>query len=258
MNRVRFITNLKKRFSLRLHMTLILLATSMAGVLASKGMLAIGLYNVAIRYPITVLFAYLVFFTAIKVWLWLMSGAPVSSSQDTGSNLLNNIDIPLPSGGGAQPAFAGGGGSFDGGGASADFGDTQGNMASGTGNALGGVGDAVGDVVGGAVDDEGGLVLVIVLGLLALLLFSVLSAGVFLIWEAPAILAEAAFNAVLAASLVRSTRRMNEPDWVGSVFRATWKPFAVVLLLAVVAGGAMHHYLPEAKRIADVIGMATR
>jgi hypothetical protein len=126
-------------------------------------------------------------------------------------------------------------------------------MASGAGDALGGVGDAVGDVVGGAADDEGGLVLIIVLGILAALLFSVLGAGVFLIWEAPAILAEAAFNAVLAASLVRSTKRMNEPDWLGSVFKATWKPFAVVLALAVVSGWAMHHYLPKASRMMDVI-----
>jgi hypothetical protein len=116
-------------------------------------------------------------------------------------------------------------------------------------------GDAVGDAVGGAVDDEGGLVLVVVVGLLALLLFSVLSAGVFLVWQGPAILAEAAFNAVLAASLVRSTKKMQDPDWFGSVFRATWKPFGVVFALAIVAGWAMHHYLPKAQRLADVVRM---
>jgi hypothetical protein len=255
MNRQRFIKSIRKRFSLRLHMTLILLATSMAGILASKGMLAIGLHNVALRYPITVLIAYLVFFAAIKIWLWLMTDAPVSSSSDRGDSILNNIDIPIPSGGSAEPAFAGGGGDFGGGGASADFGDTLSEMASGAGDALGGVGDAVGDAIGGVADDEGGLVLVVVLGLLAILLFSVLGAGVFLIWEAPAILAEAAFNALLAASLVRSTRRMNEPDWMGSVFAATWKPFAVVLAMALVSGWAMHHYLPKAARIMDVINM---
>ena len=95
----------------------------------------------------------------------------------------------------------------------------------------------------------------IVLVVLAVLLFSVLGVGVFLIWQAPAILAEAAFNTVLAASLVRSAKRMHEPDWVGSVFKATWKPFAVVFSLALVAGSAMHHYLPKAARMLDVIHM---
>jgi hypothetical protein len=255
MNRQKFVSTLKKRSSLRLHMTLILLATSMAGVLASKGMFTIGLHNVAVRYPVTVLCAYLVFFAAIKVWLWLMTDAPISSSHDTGSNQYNSIDLPLPSGGPGQPLFSGGGGAFDGGGASGDFGDTLGEMTSGTGEALGGVGDAVGDVVGGVADDEGGLALVIVLGILAVLLFSVLGAGVFLIYQAPAILAEAAFDAVLAASLVRSSRKMNQPDWMGSIFKATWKPFAVVLLLAIVAGWAMHHYLPKASRLINVIHM---
>jgi len=216
-------------------------------------MLAAGLHNVAIRYPLTVLFAYLIFLAAIKIWIWLMTDAPVSSSHDKGNSALDCIDLPLPVGNLAEPSFSGGGGSFDGGGASADFGEALGEMAKGTGDALGGVGDAVGDVVGGAVDDEGGLALVLVLGLLALLLFSVLGAGMFLVWQAPAILAEAAFDAVLAASLVKSSNNMQEPDWVGSVFKTTWKPFALVLILAMVAGWAMHHYLPEATRMMDVI-----
>jgi len=252
MDRIRFMTTLKKRFSLRLHMTLILLATFMAGVLASKWMLIVGLHNVALRYPITVLFAYLVFFTVIKIWLWLITDAPTRSSHNTGNDILSNIDIPIPSGSGPNPVFSGGGGRFDGGGASADFGDTVSNATSGTGNALG---DAIGDAVGTVADDEGGLVLAIVLGLLAALLSSVLGVGAILIWEAPAILAEAAFNAVLAASLVRSTTRINKPDWIGSVFTATWKPFAVVMAMALVSGWTMRHYLPEAKRIMDVVHM---
>ena len=253
MDRKRFIASLTKRFSLRLHMTLILLATSMAGVLTSKWMLAIGLHNVAFRYPVSVFFAYLVFFLAIKVWLWIMTGSPASSSNNTGYNLLGSNDFPLSFDGSAEPAFVGGGGKFDGGGASGDFGDNLVVVDSGVGSALGGVGDAVGDVVGAAVKDRGGLVLVIVLGLLAFLLCCVLGAGIFLVWEAPAVLAEAAFNAVLAASLVRSTKRMNEPDWVGSVFKATWMPFAIVFSMALVAGSAMHHYLPKAIRVMDVI-----
>lgn len=256
MNRKRFIAALSKRSSLRLHMTLILLATSMAGVVASKLLLAIGLHNVALRYPVTVIFAYLVFFFAIKIWLWLMTDAQVSSSNFTASNLLGNLDLPLPGVGDTGPSFSGGsGGAFSGGGASGDFGGNLGDLGSGGGNALGGVGDAVGDVVSGALDDEGGLALLVVLALLAVLLFSVLGVGLFLVWHAPAILAEAAFNSVLAASLIRSTKRMKEPDWVGSVFKATWKPFALILALALVAGLAMHHYLPEATKILDVVHM---
>lgn len=253
LNRKRFVTALRKRFSLRLHMSLILLATSMAGVLASKLLLTLGLHNVALRYPITVFFAYLVFFVTIKVWLWLVTDAPVRVGNFAANNLLGNLDFPLPGGGSGSSLAGGGGGSFGGGGASGDFAANLGEVGSGGGNALGGVGEVVGDAVGGALDDEGGLALVIVITLLAVLLLSVLGVGIFLVWQGPAILAEAAFDSVLAASLVRSTKRMKEPDWLGSVFQATWKPFALVFTLSLVTGSVMHHYLPQATRVLDVI-----
>jgi hypothetical protein len=258
MDRRKFINSLKKRYSLRLHMTLILMATSMAGVLASKGMLAIGLHNVAIRFPISVLCAYLVFFVAIKVWIWLMNDRTVSSSKscnsrNRGNTVLNGIDLPIPSWGSSEASFSGGGGTFGGGGASGDFGEALGEAASGTGDAVKGVGEVVGDVAG-AVDDDG-IAVVIVVGLLAILLFAVLGAGTLLIWHAPTILAEAAFDAVLAASLVRSSKKMREPNWVGSVFRTTWIPFASVLLLALISGWAMKHYFPTATKMMDVINL---
>ena len=78
-----------------------------------------------------------------------MTDAPVSSSNKTGNNLLDINYIPLPSGGGADPPFVGGGGSFDGAGASADFASNLGDAGSGVGHALGGVSDTVGDLVGG-------------------------------------------------------------------------------------------------------------
>ena len=235
-------------------MTLILLATSMAGVLASKGMFVVGLHNVAIRYPVTVLCAYLVFFGVIKAWLWLMTNAPTSSSQETDAGVLNNIVIPLPSGGSAQPSFSGKGGAFDGGGASDDFGDTPAVALPDKEGAIG-VGAVAGNVVDGVTSEKDGLILMAVLALLALLLFSVLGAGIFLIYQAPAILGEAAFNAVLAASLAHSSHKMHQPDWMGSIFKATWKPFAIVLALSIAAGLTMHHYLPSASRIIDVIHM---
>ncbi len=244
----RFTASLHKRYFLRIHMFVILLTATLAGVLATKVMLTFGLQNVSVRYPITVLFAYLVFFGAIKFWLFLMTG----SSSNTGSKILDGTDLPLSSGGGSEIAdFVGGGGNAGGAGASADFGDALQN----TDDATSGVGDALGDAVGGVTDDEGGLALVVVLGLLALLLVSVLGTGVFLIWEAPAILSEAAFNTVLAASLMRSTKHINTPDWEGSVFRATWKPFAIVLVFALLAGCAMHRYIPQASSLMDVIHM---
>jgi hypothetical protein len=232
-------------------MTLILMVTTLAGVGASKLMLVGGVHNVALRYPLTVILAYLVFLGLVKLWLFLISEAPAHRLvENVGDALTSNIPLPnLP--GTGSPSFAGGGGTFGGGGASESFADA---VPEGIKDAAGSVGDAV----GGALDDEGGVALVVVLGILALMLFSVLGGAAYLIWQAPAILSEAAFDALLAASLVRSSRRMNEPDWLGSIFTATWKPFALILAFSLLAGWAMHHFLPAAERVADVIGILIR
>ncbi len=59
-----FVRDLRGRCSLRLHMCAILAATGCSGVLASKVLLALGLTSLAIRYPLPVLLAYVVFFLA--------------------------------------------------------------------------------------------------------------------------------------------------------------------------------------------------
>jgi len=52
-----FIKRFESRYRLRLHMSLILLATAGAGLLATRLLLALHLHNVVIRYPLAVLLA---------------------------------------------------------------------------------------------------------------------------------------------------------------------------------------------------------
>jgi len=74
-----------------------------------------------------------------------------------------------------------------------------------------------------------------------------------LVYEAPFILSEAAFEFILAAGLVRGTKRIDSADWMGSVFKTTRIPFIVTLVLATLAGYLMHHYFPEVTRISELI-----
>lgn len=234
-------------------MTMILLATAMAGAVASKLLLVAGLGNPAIRYPLTVLFAYGIFFVAIKFWLWIIVGSAAVQAK------LSDFSLPdissLPGGGGgsspALPSYSGGGGGFSGAGASGSYGDAEVSLPS-TGGGSSGSGGSGGSG-GGSFDldlDEGAGI-IIVLILLAILLVAVFGAGIYLVYQAPAILSEVAFDSVLAMALARKSKKMTEPDWIGSVFKATWKQFAIMLAVAALAGVAIHQIFPEVIKLSQ-------
>lgn len=257
MKKEKFIRRFRKRFLLRFHMSLILAATCLSGALFSKLLLLLSVRDPLVRYPLTACLSYLLFFLFIKLWLWYVSTATRQKAADTGNALLETAgDVPtdilfdLPRTPlAAAEAFAGGGGDFGGGGASGNFGEA----AEGIANAVGKAGKSVGGKVGDLVPDldEGVGVALLVLGVLLAVVFG---AGVYLIYSAPAILSEAAFEFLLAGSLVKRSKKMDDPDWMGSVLRATWVPFAAVLAISVSAGWVLHAYFPEVARIADLFG----
>jgi hypothetical protein len=268
-HKINFTERFKKRHSLRFHMSLILIATVCSGVLVTKMLLALHLENVMLRYPLTVIFAYLIFFISVKLWLKYIAPVPViqkvhSNSPDLG-DVLPDMPISCPSDGYIRvgEVFHGGGGGFDGGGATESFGevskaftDSSSDILSGSIDTSGGIGDAVGDVVGGVAEglgDEGGVVAMVVFAALAAIMAVVVGAGVYLVYEAPFILSEAAFEFILAASLVRGTKRIDTADWMGSVFKTTGIPFVVTLALATLAGYLIHHYFPEVTRLPELL-----
>ncbi len=243
-NRMRFIGKLNKKFSLRLHMTLILFATAMAGATAAKVMLIIGINNPAIRYPVTVLFAYLVFFIAVKIWLKIIVGSALIQSSASGSSFDIPSDISL-TGNVSSPADAlsGGGGSFSGAGVSDSFDGPVSSASSGSsGSSFSFDFDADGE----------GFVVIILLILLGLLLAAVLGAGVYLVYNAPAILSEVAFDSFLAISLTRKTKTMKDDNWIGSVFKGTWKQFTAIFVFTTLAGIAIHVFYPGVTKLSEL------
>jgi hypothetical protein len=253
-----FQQHLERRYSLRLHMLAILLATTLSGILFSKMLLLFGAVDFKVRYPLAVVFSYLVFFICIKLWLFW-----IASVRDSKTSVADWLDLPAPSfRGGAEkviPSIHGGGGQFSGAGASDVFNSPDPTLVetavlSDSSPALGGgapdgVGDAVGEVAG-ALGDDNIIVAVIVL---MVLVASILVFAVLLLYGAPAILAEAAFQGVLAASLIKRTRAISDQSWAGSILKATWKPFAVTLGVAFFGGAVLHSYFPQAVRLADIL-----
>jgi len=254
-----FTADFKQRHPLRFHMSVILLATGLSGVLASKLFLTLQIDSLVIRYPLAVLFAYLIFFLCVKLWLWHITPKRVSESRWT-----DWVDVPTSSPGGScggdLPSLHGGGGSFSGAGASASF-DVDASIVSEAPLAtvtesssviVDGVGEVVGEAAG-ALGEEAGVVGIVVLAALAAVVATVLGSAIYMIAEAPIILSEAAFEGVLAATLVSKVRIIDDEDWIGSIFKTTWKPFMATFAVALIAAFILHVYFPEATKLSEVL-----
>lgn len=247
-------------------MCAILVATAATGALASKLLLLAHVENFAFRYPLAVLFSYLMFFACIKLWLVYVTPSVVGTGD--GSSVVDGLDIPIVGMDGSScisaTPISGGGGEFAGAGASANFDLDTGGVTEGVASvavsdaasgAADGLGSGVGDVVGGAADalgDDGGLVIMLAIAVLAILLAVVLGASAYVIYQAPVILSDAALQGALAASLKNRTKSLAQGSWHGSVLEATWKPFACTLLVALMCGLVLHAYFPTAVRLADI------
>ena len=96
-------------------------------------------------------------------------------------------------------------------------------------------GSGIVDGVSGVADagDEGGCLLIIAGILLAIALFAVFGATFYVIYQAPAILAEVIFEVLLGSPLARGARALDSANWPAVLLKKTWRPFTVM------AGAAM-------------------
>ncbi len=244
----RFLERFKAGRGLRLQMTLILLGVCLSGPLFSKLLLLAGLHGLVLRYALAVAGAYLVFFLLVKAWLYLVLPSPrreEAGTSDAGSDWADEATGFVAEGGPSD--FLGGGGRFDGAGASVAL-DEAARHAGGASpaTARGTSGPS------GSWDFDLDKELIVVFALLALLAV-IFGAAVLLVWQAPVILSEAALQAALAMGLVRRTRQGALGHWAGGVFRATWKPFALVLALALILGWTVSALFPGAEKLSDVL-----
>jgi hypothetical protein len=240
-------------------MFIILSVTILSGTLFSKLLLFFNISDFRFRYPLAVLLSYFVFFACIRLWL-----ACISAVRSAETNDVDWLDFPVPSVKGASEkavqSIRAGGGQFLGAGASGSFQSPEEAPLMGA-TALAdsrpsleeGASKGLDHVAGKAVNALGDDNLIVAAFVLLVLIATILASGVFLIYGAPAILAEAAFQGALAASLAKRTRVISDYGWTGSIFKNTWKPFAMTLGIAILCGVVLHSYFPNAGRLADIL-----
>jgi hypothetical protein len=227
---------MRERYSTRLHMTLILTATAVSGVLASRLLLRLGIGSVTLRYPINVAVAYLVFLVLVRIWIIYVRAS--SSGPDLPLDVEDAPDVVD-----IGSSFVGDGG-----------GSGSSTMLSHSGSSPGSRSSGGGGGFSFDFDGDGALIL-IALGLLILV---ILSGGAYLIWAAPEILGEAAFNAVLASSLVNVSNRLEREGWIEGVVRPTIIPFGVVLASTMLLAYTVHHTCPPASTVREALACPTQ
>lgn len=245
-SRRRFARGIAAAFLVRFHMSIIFVAVVATAVAASRLLFLAGIDSLMVRYALAATAAYAVFFVFVRVWIFYVTLAGSRRSS------VDLPDVVWPGRGGSNATFEPGGGHFGGGGASGSF-DPEavnaGSVLEAAPSGGSGGGGGLGADVGLDADDA-------VLLLLALLALATCLAGaaIYLVWQAPVILPDAAFEALLASGLVTAstTERQKARGWARGLLRSTVVPFALVLLAAMFVGWAAHRYCPPAKRLLDV------
>lgn len=232
----------------RTQMLFLVMLTGLAGLLPSYGLLLAGVGSMAIRYPLALGGAYLVFL--LLLWMWLRTKA-----DDYLDPVLDGAHPISPDGCvSIDNGFIGGGGQSGGGGASGSFqfDDALPSPSFPDVNLDGGrpVGDAVIDAVGSA--DEAAVPIVILL-LIAALAAILVFAGSYIVYLAPSLFAELLVDGVLSVSLYRRLRGLQTRHWLESALRRTFIPFAITAVFLCAVGYAFQIYAPQAHTLGEVL-----
>jgi len=222
---------LERRGWPRLQMAVIVLATGATGFLASFALLSGGLGSMLLRYPLAVLIAYGMFL--LMMWAWVRWRADASDVFDL---------VDFPAGGSGGSGYSGSGGASGGGGASSSWGPSIGSSPSpGSGGA-------------GALDvlDGDGLPILAVIALVTVAAVCVIAAG-WVVWTAPALMAELLVDAAIAGGLYRRMRGAQAQGWWWLCVRHTFWPLVGVLSFFIALGALAGHRAPEATTLMQAL-----
>lgn len=200
----------------RVQMMLLLAAAGGAGFLTSYGLLQLGLDLMALRYPLAVGVAYLVFFLLLRLWLTLQSDPDES---------LDGLDLAVDVADAGLDAMS--------------FGSsTPMPVAKPSGPSL--------DV--GIPDLDEGIFLVVIAAVAAV----VLGAVFYVIYLAPLLLAEVLVDGVLLVAFYKRLKRPEPEHWALCAVRRTWIPAIIVAVTFFFAGVIFQSLAPDARSIGGV------
>ena len=233
-----------QRFMVRFHMMIMLLALVAAGVVASKLLLMAGMTQMATRWPTVVLIAYGLFFLCVKLWLRYVKshmadyepvgvgGRPVDADEAEEALLSSSSDEePQP----RKASYAIG-----------DFipDESHWRRRRRRHHDADEEGFSLSSLFSSDSDSDSGEAMVVIA--LVILVAAVLIAAIVFIVQAPAILAEAGAEVVLAGVVGRRLKREQDADWEWRVFAKTWWIALILMVIVFIAGAIIDKECPEA------------
>ena len=237
---------LSKKSTPRLVMTVILFATALSGLLTSFILLGSGVSQMWVRYPISILIAYLVFLGQLAIWLWL-HGRSLNVDSDVIDLVADIIPTDIHS---REKPVSGFGGDADFGGGGSGGNHWTSNVSPAPSPPSG---NSTSSLIGFDLDlgDEGCLIVIAIILAIAAVIAG-LVASFYIIYIAPALLAEILVDGVLVVSLYRRVKRIEQRHWLRAAIRRTILPAAIVLIFFGVAGYLLQRAVPTAQTIGDV------
>lgn len=208
----------------RFQMFILVALTGAAGFLSAYALLRLGLASMALRYPIAVAVAYGVFLLLLRVWLAIQEqGWGTLADAADGLDLADLV--PHGSGGGDASYFAE---------------DSIPESSDGEGSWF--------DFI--SLDlDEGGI---LVLAAILILAVAALGTAFWIVWMAPALLAEVLVDGLVMVAVYRRLKRSGgAPYWLFGAVRRTWVSAVIAAILFSFAGGLLHRAAPDARSIGD-------
>jgi len=222
----------------RLNCMLMVALSTAAAFLTSVLLLGADVESMALRYGAAALIGYVTFVLLLRGWVQWKRRQLTSEPDFELADVVSNLDFPLPRSSAGEvepPLFVGG--QSGGGGSSASFGPGRGSA-----------GDRTGSGITFDIDADDLLWLLVALAAV----FAGVAAIGYVIYVAPALLAEAILDMLIAGGIYRRLRRKDAAHWTTHVFRRTAFPAIVVVLSAALAGYALQRVAPEARSIGGV------
>jgi hypothetical protein len=231
----------------RTQMALLVLLTGLAGLLASFFMLQAGVQSMALRYPLAVLVAYGIFLGLL--WLWLRMR---ESFKDFFLDQAPGVDLPWPNTSRTPTWTSGKGGDFSGAGASGNF-DSKVPIEASTGlihtraQAPTAAPEAGSAADAGLADDM--FIPPAVVALVGGLAFS----SLYIVYSAPALMAELLLDGALSATLYRRLRKLDHPHWISTALRHTFPPFLLTAFFLAAVGWALQTQAVDAHTLEEAL-----